>query len=77
MRRPIGDELYLIAREAIANAFRHARASHIEVVLVYSRKSQRLVIRDEDDSPGRGHPVNRTALAKACWWLALRSARTP
>jgi signal transduction histidine kinase/ligand-binding sensor domain-containing protein len=47
LRRAICDELYLIAREALANAFRHAQASYIEVVLVYSRKSLRLVIRDD------------------------------
>jgi ligand-binding sensor domain-containing protein/signal transduction histidine kinase len=47
LRRAIGDELFLIAREALANAFRHAHASFIEVVLVYSRKTLRLVIRDD------------------------------
>jgi ligand-binding sensor domain-containing protein/signal transduction histidine kinase len=46
LRPPICDELYWIAREAVANAFRHSHASLIEVVLVYSRKSFRIVIRD-------------------------------
>jgi len=46
LRPQICDELYWIAREAVANSFRHSHASLIDVVLVYSRKSFRLVIRD-------------------------------
>jgi ligand-binding sensor domain-containing protein/signal transduction histidine kinase len=47
LRPAIRDELYWIAREALANAFRHSRASVIDVVLVYSRQRFQLVIRDD------------------------------
>jgi signal transduction histidine kinase/ligand-binding sensor domain-containing protein len=47
LRPAIREELYWIAREALANAFRHSRASVIDVVLVYSRKRLQLVIRDD------------------------------
>jgi len=47
LRPAIRDELYWIAREALANAFRHSRASVIDVVLVYSRNRFQLVIRDD------------------------------
>jgi signal transduction histidine kinase/ligand-binding sensor domain-containing protein len=47
LRPAIREELYWIAREALANAFRHSRASVIDVVLVYSRKRFQLVIRDD------------------------------
>jgi signal transduction histidine kinase len=52
----IRDELYWIAREALANAFRHSHGSVIEVILVYARKRFRLVIRDD------GCGISRTAL---------------
>jgi len=47
LRPAIREELYWIAREALANAFRHSQASVIDVVLVYSRKHFQLVIRDD------------------------------
>jgi signal transduction histidine kinase len=43
-------EAYLIAREAISNALRHADAKSIEVSLVYLADSFRLTVRDD----GRG-----------------------
>jgi signal transduction histidine kinase len=44
------DEIYRIAREAIGNAFRHAKARRIETEIHYSDKVLRLRIRDD----GRG-----------------------
>jgi len=42
----IRDEVYHIGRELLVNAFRHSRASFIEVELEYSPKRFRLVVRD-------------------------------
>ena len=44
------DEIYRIAREAVRNAFRHAKARRIEAEIHYSDKVLRLRIRDD----GRG-----------------------
>jgi signal transduction histidine kinase/ligand-binding sensor domain-containing protein len=41
------DEVYRIAREAILNAFRHARARNIEVELNYATDAFRLFVRDD------------------------------
>lgn len=41
------DEVYRIGREALINAFRHARANHIEVELRYSSGEFRLLVRDD------------------------------
>lgn len=43
----IRDEVYRIGREALTNAFRHARASHIDVELNYRPNQFRLLIRDD------------------------------
>lgn len=43
----IRDELYRIAREALRNAFRHARARHIETDITYGERAFRLRIRDD------------------------------
>jgi signal transduction histidine kinase len=42
----IRDEVYHIGREALVNAFRHARATCIEVELEYAPKRFRIVVRD-------------------------------
>ncbi len=42
----IRDEVYRIGREALANAFRHAKARSIEVELEYSSREFRVLIRD-------------------------------
>jgi signal transduction histidine kinase len=42
----IRDEVYRIGREALVNAFRHSRASSIEVELEYGAKRFRLAVRD-------------------------------
>jgi len=41
------DEVYRIGREALINAFRHARAHQIEITLRYSSKQLRLMVRDD------------------------------
>jgi signal transduction histidine kinase/ligand-binding sensor domain-containing protein len=43
----VRNEAYRIGREALANAFQHARASKIEVELTYAHANLRLVIRDD------------------------------
>jgi signal transduction histidine kinase len=50
LRPAIRDELYLIGREALANAFHHSQARAIEVELQYQRHHLRIFIRDN----GRG-----------------------
>jgi signal transduction histidine kinase len=49
----IRDELYLITREALRNAFSHARAHHIEAEITYGERAFRLRIRDD----GEGIPT--------------------
>jgi len=45
--RPIlRDEVYRIGREALVNAFRHSRATSVEVELEYSVKHFRILVRD-------------------------------
>ena len=41
------DEVYRIGREALINAFRHARAKQIEIALRYSSNQLRLMVRDD------------------------------
>ena len=59
------DEVYRIGREALRNAFNHARASHIEVEIIYDKRDLRLRIRDD----GKG--IDRNILkegARAGHW---------
>ena len=46
LRRAIGDDVYLIGREALANAFHHSGASEIEVELKYAADQLKLLVRD-------------------------------
>lgn len=46
LRPLVRDEAYLIAREAVINAFRHARASKIEVEVGYATRNLRVMVRD-------------------------------
>jgi signal transduction histidine kinase/ligand-binding sensor domain-containing protein len=45
----VRDEAYRITREALRNAFSHARARHIEAEIVYSEQVFRLRIRDDGE----------------------------
>jgi signal transduction histidine kinase len=45
----VRDELYRIAREALRNAFAHARAKHIEAEITFDDRLLRLRIRDDGD----------------------------
>ena len=49
------DEVYSICREAVANAFRHADASVIEVTVVY--QANKLVVEIRDDGVGMSNEV--------------------
>jgi signal transduction histidine kinase/ligand-binding sensor domain-containing protein len=51
----VSDEIYRIAREALANAFRHSHASKIEVEITYDAES--LSLRVRDDGAGIGPEV--------------------
>jgi signal transduction histidine kinase len=46
IRSLVREELYLIAREALANAWRYSRASDIEAVIQYAQDLLRVAIRD-------------------------------
>jgi signal transduction histidine kinase len=46
LRSVIRDEVYLIGREALVNAFRHSRATCIEVELEYTARRFRIVVSD-------------------------------
>lgn len=56
--RLVRDEAYSISREALLNAFRHARADSIELQLFYSDKSLRVRVRDD------GLGIEQDALAR-------------
>jgi len=43
----IRDEVYHIGRELLVNAFRHSRASRIEIEIEYAPKRFRIVVRDD------------------------------
>ncbi len=42
----VWDEVYLLGREALINAFRHSRASKIEVEVDYAGRNLRILVRD-------------------------------
>jgi signal transduction histidine kinase len=63
----IRDEVYLIGREAILNAFHHARASQIEVCLDYDARQFRLCVRDN----GMGFDSGILASSRAGHWGLL------
>jgi signal transduction histidine kinase len=46
LHRVIREEVYRIGREALVNAFRHSRASNIELELEYASSYLRLLVRD-------------------------------
>jgi len=58
----VHDEVYRIAGEAVRNAFRHARASRIEVEIRYDPRRLRVRVRDDgkgiDAAAGRERTVD-------------------
>ncbi len=58
----VRDELYRIGREALSNAFRHARAARVEVE--YGAETLRLLVRDE----GRGFDEERLRGGREGHW---------
>jgi signal transduction histidine kinase len=64
LKPAIGDDVYLIGREALANAFRHSGASEIEVELEYAADQLRLVVRDD----GCGIPSDVLQSARDGHW---------
>ena len=67
LKTPIHDEMYWIARECVANAFRHANANLIEVVVEYGDEYLRLVVRDDG---GGIEPAALRRAEGAHWGLA-------
>jgi signal transduction histidine kinase/ligand-binding sensor domain-containing protein len=63
----VRDEVYAIVREALANAFRHAQASNIEVEIVYDRRELRLHVRD--DGRGIDGPILAAGRRREHWGL--------
>ena len=63
----VRDEIYQIAREALANAFRHARARTVSATLRYERT--RLVLRVGDDGCGLPEEVLETGAKPGHWGL--------
>ena len=47
VRAPIRNEVFWIAREAIANALRHSRGTLVEAVIEYSKDRLRMIVRDD------------------------------
>jgi signal transduction histidine kinase len=64
LRPVIGDDIYLIGREALANAFHHSGASEIEVELEYAANQLRLLVRDN----GRGIASDALVSARDGHW---------
>jgi signal transduction histidine kinase/ligand-binding sensor domain-containing protein len=61
LRPVVRDEVYRICREALSNAFRHSKASIVEVVLEYSSDRFRVAIRD--NGCGMNTDILRSGLA--------------
>jgi signal transduction histidine kinase len=47
LRSAVRDDVYSIGREAVVNAFRHARATSIDVQLEYAASQLRILVRDD------------------------------
>jgi signal transduction histidine kinase len=56
----VHDEVYRIAGEALRNAFRHARASQIEVDIRYDQRRFRLRVRDDGKGIDAAAATGRT-----------------
>jgi signal transduction histidine kinase len=60
----VRDEIYLIGREALLNAFRHSKANTVEVELEYGIKQLRILVRDD----GRGIEPEVLAAGRQSHW---------
>ena len=49
LQPPVRDGAYRVGREALLNAFRHARARNVEVEIEYGAKGLRLIVRDDGE----------------------------
>jgi ligand-binding sensor domain-containing protein/two-component sensor histidine kinase len=67
LRAPVADEIAEIGREALRNAFAHARAAHIRVTLDYARRALTLCV--TDDGCGIPEPVRRDGARSGHWGL--------
>jgi signal transduction histidine kinase len=63
----VRDEVYRIAREAVRNSFRHARAGLVEVEIVFAEKA--LTVRVRDDGIGIDTRVLEAGFRKGHWGL--------
>ena len=64
LRPLLRDEVYRIGREALTNAFRHARARKIEIELKYLSRHFRVVVRDD----GRGMDADTLQSGREGHW---------
>jgi signal transduction histidine kinase len=60
----VRDDIHRIAREALRNAFRHARAEHIEAEVTYGPRELRVRIRDD----GKGIDAQHLSGGRAKHW---------
>ena len=63
----VGDEVYRIAREAVSNAYQHARAGHIETEVTFGDAD--LTIRVRDDGMGVDPQILRRGQRAGHWGL--------
>jgi signal transduction histidine kinase len=64
----IRDEMYLVGREALTNAFRHSQATMIEVEIHFDESSVRLRVRD--NGRGIGEQTLRSGGLAGHWGLS-------
>jgi len=67
LKPAIQEEIYLIGREALINAFRHSEASSIEAEVQYLRRRLRVVVRDN----GRGMDPKTLESGRHAHWGLL------
>jgi signal transduction histidine kinase len=70
LRPIIRDEVYRVAREAVVNAFRHARARGVGVEIEYSARGLRVLVRD--DGCGIGEEVLASSRDGDCGLPGMR-----
>jgi len=63
----VADEAYRIGAEAMLNAFRHAKATRVEVELIYQAEVFRVRVRD--DGIGLDHQVLKSGYAPGRWGM--------